>query len=70
MKSDDEEYIYVLGQWSAFNRVLNHLNTYDEIMIDKTELYKIIFNTKPEPLDENNKLPYICYVSYPLIEGV
>jgi hypothetical protein len=33
---------YLNGQLQAYNNVLNYLNTYDDVMIDKHKLYKII----------------------------
>jgi hypothetical protein len=42
-----ERMAYERGAWSAFDRVLNHLNTLDEQRVDKGELYKAIMDMRP-----------------------
>lgn len=48
---------YRRGQWDAFNRVLNLINTFDKNMVDKTSLYakvmEMIPKEKKESLDES-----------------
>jgi hypothetical protein len=40
--------LYRKAQWKAFDRVLNWLNTQDDIFIDKTDLYKEVMKMKPD----------------------
>jgi len=43
---------YQQGQWDAFDRILNYLNTLDEQRPDKGKLYKAIMEMKPN--ESNN----------------
>src|SRR6185312_15679867 len=46
----DPNSIYILGQYRAYNQVLFYLNTLEYKLVDKTEIYKDVFNMKPEKL--------------------
>jgi hypothetical protein len=35
------------GQWRALNDVLGYLNTLEDKMVDKTEIYKAVMAMKP-----------------------
>lgn len=39
---------YECGQYNAFNRVLEHINTYEDKYIDKHKIYSVIFDMRPK----------------------
>lgn len=44
---------YTRGQWDAFNRVLGFLNTLEDVMIDKTFIYKNLMEMYPKVKEDN-----------------
>ena len=38
---------FIRGQWLSLNRILDLLNTFDDKVIDKTDLYKEIMKLRP-----------------------
>jgi hypothetical protein len=43
-----EERAYASGQWDAYARIMNYLNTLDDNVIDKAEIYKHLIAMRPE----------------------
>lgn len=42
---------YVIGQWRAYNEVLNLINTFEEKEIKKKDFYHLIFELRPQSLE-------------------
>lgn len=53
MKNEDYKRGFVSGQWHAYNEVLGFLNTLENVMTDKTEIYKYVFNLRPKKEEKN-----------------
>jgi hypothetical protein len=53
MGSRTEEYFqgHISGQWRAYNEILGHLNTLEENLVNKKEIYKYIINLRPKKMD-------------------
>jgi hypothetical protein len=45
---------YDSGAFAAFNHVLNYLNTIDSNTVDKTKIYKAVFDMRPQHLKSKN----------------
>lgn len=55
MKPGDDRW---RGQWDMIDRILGHLNTYDEVMIDKGKLYAEIMTWRPQFTPTSGVLGY------------
>lgn len=42
-----EEYGRIMGQWEAFNRVLNWINTQEDRLVDKHAMYRAVSAMRP-----------------------
>lgn len=38
---------HISGQWDAYNRVLNFLNTLEDNLVDKKKIYKAVSDMRP-----------------------
>lgn len=43
---------FISGQWRAYNEILGYLNTLEDNLTDKTEIYKYIINLRPKKMDQ------------------
>jgi len=39
---------YMKGQWTAFDKVLNIINTFDTVKVPKKDLYNAVMDMRPE----------------------